>query len=150
MRRVGKGLSGVDTPLFEGMLVPQQVNDDVSDDVVDVVADAKPTSPSLATTPPHQQELIPSTSQGRLEKSQALVYHLDLEHADKVLIDDRVAATTTAASTITAAPMTTASAVRRRNGVVIRDPEETTTASVIVHSEPKSKDKGKGILAEEL
>nr|GEX21676.1 hypothetical protein [Tanacetum cinerariifolium] len=52
---------------------------------------------------------------------------------------------TLAATTITAAP----SAARRRKGVVIRDPEETTTPSIIVHSEPKSKDKGKGILVEE-
>nr|GEZ83051.1 hypothetical protein [Tanacetum cinerariifolium] len=76
--------------------------------------------------------------QGRLEKSQAQVYHIDLEHANKVLI-------TAAATTITAAP----SAARRRKGVVIKDPEETTTPSVIVHSEPKSKDKGKGIMVEE-
>nr|GEZ72253.1 hypothetical protein [Tanacetum cinerariifolium] len=34
MRRVGKGFSRVDTPLFEGMLVPQQVQDDI-----DVVAE---------------------------------------------------------------------------------------------------------------
>nr|GEY67366.1 hypothetical protein [Tanacetum cinerariifolium] len=38
---------------------------------------------------------------------------------------------------------------RRRKGVVIRDSKETTTPSVIVHSEPKSKNKGKGILVEE-
>nr|GFB45754.1 hypothetical protein [Tanacetum cinerariifolium] len=37
-------------------------------------------------------------------------------------------------------------AARRRKGVVIRDPKETATPSVIVHSESKSKDKGKGIL----
>nr|GEX27617.1 ribonuclease H-like domain-containing protein [Tanacetum cinerariifolium] len=48
-----------------------------------------------------------------------------------------------------AAPMPTASAARRKKGVVIKDPEETATPSVIVHSEPKSKDKGKGILVEE-
>nr|GEX11354.1 hypothetical protein [Tanacetum cinerariifolium] len=42
------------------------------------------------------------------------------------------------------------SAARRRKGVVIRDPEETATSSTILHSEPKSKDKGKGILVEEL
>nr|GEX39055.1 ribonuclease H-like domain, reverse transcriptase, RNA-dependent DNA polymerase [Tanacetum cinerariifolium] len=76
--------------------------------------------------------------QGRLEESQAQVYHLDLEHAQKVLI-------TAAATTITAAP----SAARRRKGIVIRDPEETATPSVIVHSESKSKDKEKGILVEE-
>nr|GEZ48139.1 hypothetical protein [Tanacetum cinerariifolium] len=53
------------------------------------------------------------------------------------------AATTAAAPTLTAAPS------RRRKGVVIRDPEETTTTSTIIHSEAKSKDKGKGILVEE-
>nr|GEU64025.1 ribonuclease H-like domain-containing protein [Tanacetum cinerariifolium] len=53
------------------------------------------------------------------------------------------AVTTAAASTLTAAPS------RRRKGVVIRDPEETTTSSTIIHSEAKSKDKGKGILVEE-
>nr|GEY93381.1 hypothetical protein [Tanacetum cinerariifolium] len=42
-----------------------------------------------------------------------------------------------------------ADAARRRNGVVIRDPKETATPSIIIHSEAKSKDKGKGILAEE-
>nr|GEZ54357.1 hypothetical protein [Tanacetum cinerariifolium] len=58
-------------------------------------------------------------------------------------------ATTTAATTITVAPMTNASASRRRRGVIIHDPEETATPSVIMHSEPKSKDKEKGILVEE-
>nr|GEV34648.1 putative ribonuclease H-like domain-containing protein [Tanacetum cinerariifolium] len=55
---------------------------------------------------------------------------------------------TAVSATITAAPtLTTAlSATRRRNGVVIRDPEETTTPSTIIHSEAKSRDKGKGIL----
>nr|GFD07253.1 hypothetical protein [Tanacetum cinerariifolium] len=53
------------------------------------------------------------------------------------------AATITAvASTLTTAP----SAARRRKGVVIKDPEEIATPSTIIHSEPKSKDKGKGIL----
>nr|GEW62294.1 hypothetical protein [Tanacetum cinerariifolium] len=52
---------------------------------------------------------------------------------------------TAAATTITVVP----SAARKRKGVVIRDPKETATPSIIVHSEPKSKDKGKGILVEE-
>nr|GFA69184.1 hypothetical protein [Tanacetum cinerariifolium] len=47
--------------------------------------------------------------------------------------------------TLTAAP----SAARRRKEVVIRDPEEIVTPSIIIHSEPKSKDKGKGIMVEE-
>nr|GEU37262.1 xylulose kinase-1 [Tanacetum cinerariifolium] len=57
---------------------------------------------------------------------------------------------TVATTSLIAAAITTASsAARRRKGVVIRDPEETTTPSIIIHSESKSKDKGKGILVEE-
>nr|GEV48028.1 hypothetical protein [Tanacetum cinerariifolium] len=204
MRRVGKGFSGVDTPLFVRMLVPWQAaddvanvaDDDVADDVDDVVAkdaaEPTPPSPTPIITPPPPQEL-PSISQlkllrsqslskgseggciqtggiakidvdedvileevdaekdakvaekdaavqGRQEESQAHAYHIDLEHADKVL-----KVVTAAATTITAAP----SATRKRKGVVIRDPEETATPSTIVHSETKSKDNGKGILVEE-
>nr|GEW50947.1 hypothetical protein [Tanacetum cinerariifolium] len=238
MRRVGKGFSRVDIPLFVRMLVPQQVHDDVADDVVDDVADANakttPLSPTPATTPPTQQELIPSSSQtcatltkkvanlkqdkitqafeitklkqrargciqiggiaeldadedvtleevaaevtkdvdvqGKLEESQAQVYHLDLEHAQKVLsiqddeaepveLKEVIEVVTTvklmkevviaAATTITAALMPKASTARKRKGVVIIDPEETATPLVIVNFEPKSKDKGKGILVEE-
>nr|GFA39050.1 hypothetical protein [Tanacetum cinerariifolium] len=54
--------------------------------------------------------------------------------------------TTVAAPTLTTAP----SAARRRKGVVIRDPEESATPSIIIHTKAKSKDKGKGILVEEL
>nr|GEU55737.1 hypothetical protein [Tanacetum cinerariifolium] len=75
MRRVGKGFSGVDTLLFDEMLVPQQVQDEVADAAEDEDAaneiSAKPTppSPTPATTPPPQQELIPSPSQvGKEEK----------------------------------------------------------------------------------
>nr|GFA03679.1 hypothetical protein [Tanacetum cinerariifolium] len=40
-------------------------------------------------------------------------------------------------------------AARRRKRVVIRYPEESATPSTIIHTEAKSKDKGKGILVEE-
>nr|GEV82076.1 hypothetical protein [Tanacetum cinerariifolium] len=62
MRRVGKGFFRVDTPLFEGMLVPQQVQVgiDAGAEDEDVV---EPTSPTPGTTPTPPQELIPSTSQ---------------------------------------------------------------------------------------
>nr|GEX80299.1 hypothetical protein [Tanacetum cinerariifolium] len=50
--------------------------------------------------------------------------------------------TTDVAPTLTTAP----SAARKRKRVVIKDPEETATPSTIIHSEAKSKDKGKGIL----
>nr|GEV74244.1 hypothetical protein [Tanacetum cinerariifolium] len=101
-----------------------------------------------------------SDVQGRLPESQAQVYHLDLEHAQKVLsmqdtdetdpakvkevIEVVIAAklmtevVTTAATTITAAQMPKDSAPMRRSGVIIQDPEEAATASVIVHSEAKS------------
>nr|GEV46206.1 hypothetical protein [Tanacetum cinerariifolium] len=52
------------------------------------------------------------------------------------------------AATTVAAPTLTAASSRRRKGVVIRDPEESTTTSTIIHSEAKTKDKGKGILTE--
>nr|GFA65410.1 hypothetical protein [Tanacetum cinerariifolium] len=68
IRRVGKGFSRVDTPLFEGMLVPQQaadvVVDDVAvDDVAHIDADAKctPPSPTPTTTPPPPQQEVTST-----------------------------------------------------------------------------------------
>nr|GEU78146.1 ribonuclease H-like domain-containing protein [Tanacetum cinerariifolium] len=116
--------------------------------------------------------------QRRQAESQAQTYQIDLEHADKVLSmqDDELepaklkevvevvttaklmtevviaaSATITAADTLisTATLTATPSAARRRKGVVIRDPEETATPSIIIHSEAKSKDKGKGILRKE-
>nr|GEX52977.1 hypothetical protein [Tanacetum cinerariifolium] len=58
--------------------------------------------------------------------------------------DAQVLATTTAAAlTLTTAPR------RRTKGVVIKNPKESTTTSIIIYSEVKSKDKGKGILVEE-
>nr|GEW82041.1 hypothetical protein [Tanacetum cinerariifolium] len=285
MRRVGKGFYGVDTPLFEEMIVKQQDGEDVVDDVtagvtaesvvsaaVDEVPTAveEPSIPSL-TPPPQPSQDIPSTSQdagismGLLQNlmdtcttltrrvehlehdkvSQALkitkltqrvkkmerrnkasklkrlkkvgttqridtsddtviddvskqggiIANIDayedvvLKDAKDVVVeksadvlsmqDDDVepaklqevvdvvttakiitevvtvaSATLTAATpqlTTAAAPtLTTAlSTARRRKGVVIRDPQETTTPSTIIHSEAKSKDKGKGILVEE-
>nr|GEW51128.1 hypothetical protein [Tanacetum cinerariifolium] len=94
--------------------------------------------------------------QGRKAESQAQIYQIDLEHANKLITEVVTAAsatltaatpqlTSTAAHTLTTAPST----ARRRKEVVIRDPKESATPSIIVHSEAKSKDKGKGILVEE-
>nr|GEW80457.1 hypothetical protein [Tanacetum cinerariifolium] len=111
--------------------------------------------------------------QGRQAESQAQIYQIDLEHADKVLSmqDDelepaelqevvevvttaklmtKVVTAASATITVVASTLTTApSTARSRKGVVIRDPEETATPSTIIHSEAKSKDKRKGILVEE-
>nr|GEV00344.1 putative ribonuclease H-like domain-containing protein [Tanacetum cinerariifolium] len=85
MRRLGKGFYGVDTPLFEGMIVAQQVNegvvevnvDDVSangvadegaasvaiDDVPIVVDEPSIPLPTPPTQPPLPSEDLPSISQ---------------------------------------------------------------------------------------
>nr|GEU77456.1 hypothetical protein [Tanacetum cinerariifolium] len=173
---VGKGLSGVDTPLFERMLVPQQVqvNIDAARENENAVEPTSPTQPPpqelipsvspISTTPPpspHQSPRGCIQTGGKIAEVDA-DEDVTFEEVDakkdaeaepakhKEVIEVVTTAklmtelVTTAATTITAAP----SATRRRKGVVIRDPEETATPSVIVHSEPKSKDKGKGILNE--
>nr|GEU35887.1 hypothetical protein [Tanacetum cinerariifolium] len=86
MRRVGKRFSGVDTPLFEGMLVAQEVEEgDTNENVENVndgdaaegdvsaandevpTADEEPSisSPTPSTPPPQPSQDIPSTSQAQ-------------------------------------------------------------------------------------
>nr|GEV25157.1 hypothetical protein [Tanacetum cinerariifolium] len=209
-RRVGKGFSGVETPLFAGMLEEQHGDEegDADENVAKVNAgDAahgevptvteKPSipSPTPPTLPPQPPQDIPSTSQGRMiakmdhddvvvlkddkekdrevfvavkdvdeakvdesaqdqgreAESQAEIYKIDMDHANKVLsmqedetepakVQDVVEVVTTAK--VAAAPS------RRRKGVVIKDPELESTTSIIIPAETKSKDKGKGILDE--
>nr|GEV83136.1 xylulose kinase-1 [Tanacetum cinerariifolium] len=188
----GKGCSRVETPLFEGMIMAQQVGegaDEVNvDDVYAVgVADKgeiiKLINAAKDITLKDVDAIVKdvkdaeieesSDVQGRKAESQAQIYQIDLEHADKVLSmqDDDIepaelqevvevvttaklitevvtaasATITVAAPTLTTAP----SAARRRKGVVIRDPEETATPSIIIHSKAKSKDKGNVIFVEE-
>nr|GEZ73176.1 hypothetical protein [Tanacetum cinerariifolium] len=109
--------------------------------------------------------------QGRKAESQAEIYKIDWDHANKVLsmkeeetkpaeLQEVVDVVTnakiitevvTAASTTTTAIASalTAAPSRKRKGVVIRFPEESTTTSTIIHSKAKSKDNGKGILKED-
>nr|GEW35593.1 hypothetical protein [Tanacetum cinerariifolium] len=68
MRRVGKGFFGVGTPLFDGILVPQQVHDvehvvEDEDNTNEVSVEPTPPLPTPATPPPPQQEPIPSPPQ---------------------------------------------------------------------------------------
>nr|GEU87352.1 reverse transcriptase domain-containing protein [Tanacetum cinerariifolium] len=109
MRRVGKGCSGVETPLFEGMLVAkepknqgdaeeqgaaeEQGYDNIAAEepvtAVDDVADQSIQSPTLLTPPPQQPQDIPSTSQLQeaLDACAALTRRVEhLEH-DKVAQD---------------------------------------------------------------
>nr|GEY54338.1 hypothetical protein [Tanacetum cinerariifolium] len=83
---------------------------------------------------------------------------VDIVTTTKIITEVLTAASTTITAadvpipvaTTTDAPKLTAAPSRRTKVVVIRDPEEsTTTTSTIIHSEAKSKGKGKGILVEE-
>nr|GEU37837.1 hypothetical protein [Tanacetum cinerariifolium] len=240
MRRVGKGCYEVETPLFEGMIVEQQVDEGSEevnvDDVPavgvaaegdvsaadDVVPTADKVAQALEITKLKQRVnklerrnkasklkrlkkvgsaqrietsddtimddvskqgmmIIDIDADGMKAESRAQIYQIDLEHANKVLSmqDDDIEPTelqevvevvttaklitevvTAASTTLTAvAPQLTTAvaptittapiAARRIKGVVIKDPQETATPSTIIHSEAKSKDKGKGILVEE-
>nr|GEU33475.1 hypothetical protein [Tanacetum cinerariifolium] len=93
MRRVGKGYSRVETPLFEGMIVEQQVDEgaaavnvkdvstagvvakgdvSVADDVVPIaVEEPSIPSPTPPTPPPQPSQDQPSTSQVRLTPPQS-------------------------------------------------------------------------------
>nr|GEU82480.1 hypothetical protein [Tanacetum cinerariifolium] len=98
------------------------------------------------------------------------IYHIDMDHAAKVLIVATVSEIVSAAAVISFAVPETISAAaiptvttlsikvaapvkaavpstRRKRGMVIRDPEEESSAKT--PSETTSKDKGKGILVEE-
>nr|GEV01613.1 hypothetical protein [Tanacetum cinerariifolium] len=125
-----------------GIIADIEANEDVT--LKDVAAVAKEVSVEKNVEVKKDADV-----QGRHEESQAEAYHIDLEHVDKVLkvVTGATTPITAVAAPITAATITAApSAARRRKGVVIRDPEETTTPSTIIHSESKSKDKGKGIM----
>nr|GEX24144.1 hypothetical protein [Tanacetum cinerariifolium] len=124
MRRVGKGFSRVDMPLFEGMIVAQQADDVADEGAADVDVDV-----DVVVVVAKIAEIEENADvQGR--------------QADATIIADTTPITVVAITT-------SLSAARRRKGVVIRYPEETVTPSIIIHSEPKSKDKGKGIMVEE-
>nr|GEU90679.1 hypothetical protein [Tanacetum cinerariifolium] len=218
MRRIGKGFLGVDTPLFDGMLVQQvQAVEDAAEDGDDdnkVSVEPTPPSPTPATPPPSPtQEHIPSPPQAQtaqpsppppqqpsqtvdisqsamtllntlLETCATLTKQVANLEQDKIaqaikitklkqragmlkkkrqfksLRLKRLRKVGTAQKDVTLVDAEedmnahvqgrlAESKQRRRRGVVIQDPEETTTASVIVHTEVKSKDKGNGILIEE-
>nr|GEV79849.1 hypothetical protein [Tanacetum cinerariifolium] len=88
MRRVGKGFFGVETPLFEGMLVGQEIKEEgdeeehvedvttgnaakgddttAHEEVSTVSQEPSIPSPTLPTLPPQPPQDLPSTSQGRI------------------------------------------------------------------------------------
>nr|GEU39582.1 ribonuclease H-like domain-containing protein [Tanacetum cinerariifolium] len=140
IRRVGMRFSGVETPLFKGMIVEQQADEGAASvDVDDVHAsDAKPSipSPTPTTQPPPPSQELPSTSQDDKSKPAKLKEVVEVVTTAKLMTEVVIAA-----ATIATAP----NVARRRKGVVIRDP----APSIIIHSESKSKDKGKRIMVQE-
>nr|GFA93952.1 hypothetical protein [Tanacetum cinerariifolium] len=124
MRRVGKGFSRVKTPLFEGMLVagePEEQGD----------AEEQEDKPEV-------QEVVEVVTTAKL------ITEVIAAISGSVTAACAITATVPAA-TITTAPVRVAVAsTRRRKGVVIRDPEEESTA--IIPAETMSKDKGKEIM----
>nr|GEU36135.1 ribonuclease H-like domain-containing protein [Tanacetum cinerariifolium] len=113
----------------KGIIAELDADKDVTLEEVDAAKDAKVAEDDDEPEPAEPKEVIEVVTTSKL--------------MIKVVT---AAATTITAALITAATITAApSAARRRKGVVIRDPEETTTPSTIVPSEPKSKDKRKGI-----
>nr|GFA72384.1 hypothetical protein [Tanacetum cinerariifolium] len=166
MRRVRKGFSGVETPLFEGMLAARQLaeegiaDEQVQDDAAvadvvqenvteDVAHDADPSPPSHDTpsqeqSSPHQQPQ--SSPQAPPQAAQKLeIIKL------KARVKSAASATISAAkpSIPAAAPTVVAAYTRRRKGVIIKDPEEELSSKTPVETS-KLKDKGKGILIETL
>nr|GEX76470.1 hypothetical protein [Tanacetum cinerariifolium] len=202
----GKGFSGVETPLFEGVIVAHQA-DDVADEVaagVDVddvpAADVEPTlpSPTPTTQPPLLPPELPSTSQNQDKIAQALeiiklkkwVRKLEkkkklrvsglkrlwkvgttqrIESSADTVMDDQedaskqgeIIANIDADKDVTLEEVDVEKNAdvekdadvqgrpEERKEVVIRDPEETTTQSTVIHTESKSKDKGKWIMVQE-
>nr|GEU72256.1 ribonuclease H-like domain-containing protein [Tanacetum cinerariifolium] len=110
------------------------------------------------------EEVRVNLEDAQLEGRQADIYHIDMDHATKVLkVVAAISETVNAAAGVPAALVSVAAVVpaavtaasvtptpvkvdvpstRRRRGVVIRDPEEESSAKT--PTETKSKDKGKG------
>nr|GEV22684.1 putative ribonuclease H-like domain-containing protein [Tanacetum cinerariifolium] len=239
MRRVEKGFYGVDTPLFEGMLVAHEVDegaDDVnvedvpttgvategaaSDDVNAAIDESSIPSPTPPARPPQPSQDIPSTSQVQLTPPQSpqaqppspqpsqdaeifMVFSIPywihmkvlklmrlknvgtaqrIDTSDDTVMDDvskqeGIIANINADEDVVlkdakdvvvkkSTDVEESADVQGRQAksqaqiykidlehvnkrVVIRDPKETATQSTIIHSEAKSKDKGKGILVED-
>nr|GEW03402.1 hypothetical protein [Tanacetum cinerariifolium] len=175
MRRVGKGFSGVDAPLFDAATSPslpppqQPPSHDakISMTLLNTLLETCATSTKKVGT--LEQDKIAQAIEitklkqrvRRLEKKRKLKASRfkRLRKAEPAKVEEVIEVVTaaklmtkvvtTATTTITASPIPKASDPRRRRGMIIQDPEEAATASLSVQSEVKSKDKGKEILVEE-
>nr|GEY00005.1 uncharacterized mitochondrial protein AtMg00810-like [Tanacetum cinerariifolium] len=102
MRRVGKGFFGVETPLFEGMIVEQHVaegdadkdnanivkdSQDANKDNADIAKDDQDADKDNANIAKDDQDADKDNAdiQGKTKESQVEIYKIDLDHANKVL-----------------------------------------------------------------
>nr|GEV73019.1 hypothetical protein [Tanacetum cinerariifolium] len=141
MRRVGKGFSGVKTPLFEGMIVEQQVDEGNAEVNVEDVSTVG----------------VVVEGDGRMIADMDADVDVNLEDAKEVVVEESPDVLSMQDDEVEPAELqevvevvTTAKLITEVvTAAIIRDPEESATRSTIVHTEAKSKDKGKGILVKE-
>nr|GFC59494.1 hypothetical protein [Tanacetum cinerariifolium] len=132
MRRVWKGFSGVETPLFESMLVVSDVAEEAEAQGRIIVDMDQDEGIKLVADQEKDAEV-----EGRYADKQAELYNLDLDHSSKVLsmqeddteVQEAFEIVTTAklmTEVVTAAATQVVATISttRRKGVVIRDPEE--------------------------
>nr|GEW54741.1 putative reverse transcriptase, RNA-dependent DNA polymerase [Tanacetum cinerariifolium] len=144
MKRVGKGFSGVKTPLFEGMLV-------VRENVVEGIAVGQVQDDAAIVAAP---EGVTAAEDESAEVEEVV----EVVTTAKLITEVTATSTPVSAASITIpaaelqVPVATSTIVpvaaaytRRQKGVVIRDLKE---ESITIKPDTKSKDKGKGKLVE--
>nr|GEU97591.1 hypothetical protein [Tanacetum cinerariifolium] len=143
-RRVGKGCSVVETPLFEGMLVAREPEEqeDVSNQGRMIDESDKDEGAVLMNEKEENKKVKDIIGNAQVEGRQAKIYQIDMDHAAKVLISAAAIAPTAALVKVDV-PST-----RRRRGVFIMDLEEESSAKT--PTKTKSKDKGKGISYDDI
>nr|GEU61050.1 hypothetical protein [Tanacetum cinerariifolium] len=168
----GKGFSRVGTPLFEGMIVEQPIDEgdaevnvenvstvgivvegDVSaanDAVPIAVEEPSIPSPTPPTPPPQPSQDQPSTSKGRQAESQAQIYKFDLEHANKVLSmqDDEgePSELQEVVEVVTTAKLITEVVTAASATITTAAPQLTTTAARTLTTAPSAARRRKGVL----
>nr|GEV85804.1 uncharacterized mitochondrial protein AtMg00810-like [Tanacetum cinerariifolium] len=148
MGRIGKGFSGMKTPLFDAMLVPQQVQADVAevkedeDEANEKVANLEQDKISHALEITKLKQRVKKLEKKRRTKHSRLkILRMVEPNEVKEVLEVVTAAKLMTEVVTTVAPITTAaqvpkpSAPRKRRGIFIQDPEETAASSVIMHSE---------------
>nr|GEV41785.1 lon protease homolog 1, mitochondrial-like [Tanacetum cinerariifolium] len=160
MKRVGKGFSGRDTPLFPTMMVQAQeeLDEPVNEEMYDSLERAITTATGLDA---EDEDIF-----GVNDQDDTLIFDADKDLQGEVVVIEEfnansIATTTTAATTPTISmdEITLAKALIEKNtsrpkakGLVMQEPSETPTPIPIVSSQQPSKvqEKGKGIIVEEL